>query len=68
MSSISMSNYPGINVNIVERDMPIAHNSSVMLPLILASNDKLYVESWLIHENQYDLITFITCFDHFKSM
>ena len=57
-------NYPGTNVNIVGKDMPIARIYADILPLMLATSDKLYVESWTTRVNQY--ILFITLFDHFK--
>ena len=53
-------------MNSVEKDMPIARISSHTVPPMPAANDKLFVESLIICDNQYNLFTFVTCFDHFK--
>ena len=41
------------------KDMPIARISSDILPPMSAASDKLFMESWIIHENKY-------FFDNFK--
>ena len=59
--------YPGTNVNNVGKDFPIARIYADILPLMLAVNDKLFVESLIICDNvQYNLFTCITFFDHFN--
>ena len=59
-----MINFPGTDVNIVEKDMPIGRISTSIVPLMPAANDELFVESLMICDNQYNLFTFITLFEH----
>ena len=63
-----MSNFPGTYVNIVGKDMPIARISSDILPPMSAANDKLFVKSLIICDNQYNLFMFITFLIILRSM
>ena len=59
-----MRNFPGTDVNIVGKDMPIVRISPSIVPLMPAANDELFVESLIIRENQCTLFTCITLFEH----